>query len=117
MRDMKNVDAQGIGNSKEFGFVSFTTHEDALQALRSINNNPNIFTPARVRVIASISEFLKPSIWVTSRMRYYDLKPSVWVACKIEVKALYCTCRLKYLLNYSDTTYCSVYRDQLWHFL
>ncbi|KDR23731.1 RNA-binding protein 28 isoform X3 [Zootermopsis nevadensis] len=52
MRDMKNVDAQGIGNSKEFGFVSFTTHEDALQALRSINNNPNIFTPARRPIVA-----------------------------------------------------------------
>jgi nucleolar protein 4 len=51
MRDMKNVDAQGIGKSKEFGFVSFTTHEHALQALRNINNNPNIFTSAKVRVI------------------------------------------------------------------
>jgi hypothetical protein len=51
MRDMKNVDAQGIGKSKEFGFVSFTTHEHALQALRNINNNPNIFTSARVSVI------------------------------------------------------------------
>lgn len=51
MRDMKNVDAQGIGKSKEFGFVSFTTHEHALQALRNINNNPNIFTSSRVRII------------------------------------------------------------------
>ena len=50
MRDMRNVDAQGIGKSKEFGFVSFTTHDHALQALRNINNNPNIFTSARVRI-------------------------------------------------------------------
>jgi nucleolar protein 4 len=47
---MRNVDAQGIGMSKEFGFVSFTTHDHALQALRNINNNPNIFTTARVRI-------------------------------------------------------------------
>jgi nucleolar protein 4 len=51
MRDMKNVDAQGLGKSKEFGFVSFTMHDHALQALRNINNNPNIFTSAKVRVI------------------------------------------------------------------
>lgn len=50
MRNMRNVDAQGIGKSKEFGFVSFTTHDHALQALRNINNNPNIFTSARVRI-------------------------------------------------------------------
>ncbi|XP_023719481.1 RNA-binding protein 28 isoform X2 [Cryptotermes secundus] len=52
MRDMKNVDAQGIGKSKEFGFVSFTTHEHALQALRNINNNPNIFTSSRRPIVA-----------------------------------------------------------------
>jgi nucleolar protein 4 len=48
---MKKVDARGIGKSKEFGFVSFTTHDHALQALRNINNNPDIFTSAKVRVI------------------------------------------------------------------
>jgi nucleolar protein 4 len=61
MRDMKNVDAQGIGKSKEFGFVSFATHEHALQALRSINNNPNIFTSARVRVILRGDFYSYPS--------------------------------------------------------
>lgn len=50
MRDLKNVDMKGIGKSKEYGFVSFTTHEDALEALRNINNNPNIFTSNRVRM-------------------------------------------------------------------
>ncbi|XP_011257211.2 RNA-binding protein 28 [Camponotus floridanus] len=44
MRDLKNVDATGKGKSKEYGFVTFTSHEDALKALRSINNNPNIFS-------------------------------------------------------------------------
>ena len=30
MRDLRNVDANGIGKSKGYGFVSYTTHEDAL---------------------------------------------------------------------------------------
>lgn len=48
MRDLKNVDTAGRGKSKEYGFVTFTTHEDALNALRSLNNNPNIFSKSRV---------------------------------------------------------------------
>lgn len=50
MRDLKNVDATGKGKSKGYGFVTFTTHEDALKALRSINNNPNIFSKSKVRL-------------------------------------------------------------------
>jgi len=49
MRNLKNVDATKIGKSKEYGFVAFTTHEDALKALRSLNNNPNIFSKNKVR--------------------------------------------------------------------
>mgnify|MGYP004584061741 CR=1 FL=1 len=48
MRDLKNVDIKGVGKSKEYGFVSFTKHEDALETLRNVNNNPNIFTSKRV---------------------------------------------------------------------
>lgn len=44
MRDRKNVDANGVGISKQYGFVAFTKHENALTALRNLNNNPNIFT-------------------------------------------------------------------------
>ncbi|XP_034195510.2 RNA-binding protein 28 [Osmia lignaria lignaria] len=54
MRDLKNVDMKGVGKSKEYGFVAFTRHEDALETLRNINNNPNIFTPKR-RPIVSFS--------------------------------------------------------------
>ena len=54
MRDLKNIDMKAVGRSKEYAFVSFTTHDDALQALRSINNNPNVFTPKR-RPIVSFS--------------------------------------------------------------
>ncbi|KAK2581868.1 hypothetical protein KPH14_002331 [Odynerus spinipes] len=52
MRDLKNVDAKGIGKSKEYGFVTFTKHEDALKALRAINNNPNIFSPHKRPIVA-----------------------------------------------------------------
>ncbi|XP_014477465.1 PREDICTED: RNA-binding protein 28 isoform X2 [Dinoponera quadriceps] len=51
MRDLKNVDATGRGKSKEYGFVTFTVHEDALKALRSLNNNPNIFSKSRRPII------------------------------------------------------------------
>lgn len=54
MRDLRNVDAKGVGKSKEYGFVSFTKHDDALLALRNINNNPNVFNPKR-RPIVSFS--------------------------------------------------------------
>ncbi|XP_043267883.1 RNA-binding protein 28 [Venturia canescens] len=52
MRDLKNVDEKGVGKSKEFGFVAFTNHEDALKALRSINNNPNIFSKTKRPIVA-----------------------------------------------------------------
>lgn len=55
MRDLRNVDATGKNKSKEYGFVTFTSHEDALKALRSINNNPNIFSKHRVRSYKFIS--------------------------------------------------------------
>ncbi|XP_047369616.1 RNA-binding protein 28-like [Vespa velutina] len=52
MRDLKNIDSKGVGKSKEYGFVTFTKHEDALKALRAINNNPNIFTPHKRPIVA-----------------------------------------------------------------
>ena len=54
MRDLRNVDASGKGKSKEFGFVCFTSHENALHALRALNNNPDIFTPAKVRFLFAV---------------------------------------------------------------
>ncbi|CAG2059089.1 unnamed protein product, partial [Timema podura] len=52
MRDMRNMDAQGVGNSKEYGFVSFSTHEGALHALRKINNNPDVFSRNKRPIVA-----------------------------------------------------------------
>uniref|UniRef100_A0A1B6GH73 RRM domain-containing protein n=1 Tax=Cuerna arida TaxID=1464854 RepID=A0A1B6GH73_9HEMI len=52
MRDLKQIDSKGVNVSKGFGFVSFEKHEDALKALRSINNNPSIFTPNTRPIVA-----------------------------------------------------------------
>ena len=45
----------GVGaekqQSKGFGFVSFSQHEDALLALRNVNNNPNIFSNDRRPIV------------------------------------------------------------------
>ncbi|XP_033218547.1 RNA-binding protein 28-like [Belonocnema kinseyi] len=52
MRNLRKPDANGVGESKEYGFVTFTMHEDALKALRSLNNNPNIFTKNKRPIVA-----------------------------------------------------------------
>ena len=46
MRDFKTSDStspKSVGTSKGHGFVSYTTHESALNALRKVNNNPMVF--------------------------------------------------------------------------
>lgn len=43
MRNLKDLDESGMPKSKGYGFVSYEKHEDALSALRAINNNPEIF--------------------------------------------------------------------------
>lgn len=48
MRNLKKVDPKGQAISKEYGFITFKQHEDALKALRAINNNPNIFNANKV---------------------------------------------------------------------
>uniref|UniRef100_A0A1B6MTY9 RRM domain-containing protein n=1 Tax=Graphocephala atropunctata TaxID=36148 RepID=A0A1B6MTY9_9HEMI len=52
MRNLKQVDSKGVSISKGFGFVSFEKHEDALKALRCINNNPSVFTPTTRPIVA-----------------------------------------------------------------
>lgn len=51
MRNLKKVDPNGVAISKEYGFVTFKQHEDALKALRVTNNNPNIFNSNKVIVL------------------------------------------------------------------
>lgn len=51
MRNLNDVDENGIGKSKGFGFVSFAKHEHALEALRTINNNPKIFKESKRPIV------------------------------------------------------------------
>ena len=48
LRDKGTGDKQ---QSKGFGFVSFSQHEDALLALRNVNNNPEIFSNDRRPIV------------------------------------------------------------------
>lgn len=50
MRNLKKVDPSGAAISKEYGFVTFKEHADALKALRAVNNNPNIFNSNKVNL-------------------------------------------------------------------
>ncbi|XP_067629700.1 RNA-binding protein 28 [Eurosta solidaginis] len=43
MRENKITPEHPKGKSKGFGFMSFSTHQEALIALRKLNNNPSIF--------------------------------------------------------------------------
>ncbi|XP_043205263.1 RNA-binding protein 28-like [Amphibalanus amphitrite] len=51
MRDRRDVSSHPRGQSKEYGFVTFTQHEASLAALRNINNNPEIFTVNRRPIV------------------------------------------------------------------
>jgi len=48
---MKDMTAPNQIISKEFGFVTFEKHEDALMGLRNVNNNPTIFTSERRPIV------------------------------------------------------------------
>ena len=52
MWEKNKFDSKGKHISKEVGFVSFDNHEDALTALRNINNNPTIFSPNKRPIVA-----------------------------------------------------------------
>lgn len=54
MRENKPTASDPTGRTKGFGFVSFKKHDEALAALRKINNNPDIFS-ANHRPIVSFS--------------------------------------------------------------
>ena len=50
MRDMTQVNSQGVGKSRGFAFINFTEHTHALQALRTTNNSPDVFGEKKVSV-------------------------------------------------------------------
>ena len=43
MRDLKHANEEGVGRSLGYAFVNYSKHEHALFALRTLNNNPEIF--------------------------------------------------------------------------
>ena len=49
--DNTKSDENGKPRSKGMGFVEFTEHEHALNALRALNNNPNAFSRARRPIV------------------------------------------------------------------
>ena len=63
MRSSERVDGNGLGRSKGYGFVEFSNHDAALNAVRNINNNPDIFGDLKVRVYPhrAIVNILQPS--------------------------------------------------------
>lgn len=56
MYDRKPVRGEPVGHSLGYGFVEFQEHEHALQALRHLNNNPNIFTANKVSPVTKVTE-------------------------------------------------------------
>lgn len=48
MRENKPSAGYPKGKPKEFGFLSFKTHEEALAVLRKLNNNPKVFSAHHV---------------------------------------------------------------------
>lgn len=51
MRDRKAPAGKGQGQSLGYAFVEFQEHEQALAALRRVNNNPQLFGDQKVRCV------------------------------------------------------------------
>lgn len=59
VRDMNRLDKSGKPRSKRFGFVEFHKHEDALDALRALNNNPSIFGNSQRPIVSFALEDMR----------------------------------------------------------
>lgn len=52
MRDNNITAKHPVGKTKNFGFLKYKEHDDALLVLRKVNNNPSIFTKNRRPIIS-----------------------------------------------------------------
>ncbi|VDM10833.1 unnamed protein product [Wuchereria bancrofti] len=50
-RDRNKLGTSGEAISRGFGFVNFLSHQDALSAMKHLNNNPNIFTKEKRPIV------------------------------------------------------------------
>lgn len=53
MRENKPSLGHPLGKSKGYGFLSFKSHDEALNCLRKVNNNPKVFGKNNVSVYFS----------------------------------------------------------------
>lgn len=51
---MHNLDSNGVGRSRGFGFLEFLKHGDAMKSLLAVNNNPTIFSSDKVNMMLKI---------------------------------------------------------------
>ncbi|VIO93281.1 RNA-binding protein, putative [Brugia malayi] len=70
-RDRNKLGTSGEAVSRGFGFVNFLNHEDALSAMKHLNNNPDIFTKEKRPIVEFSIENL-----VALRLRESRLKKS-----------------------------------------
>ncbi|MCP9261295.1 RNA-binding protein 28 [Dirofilaria immitis] len=71
-RDKSKLDASKEALSRGFGFVNFSSHQDALSAMRHLNNNPDIFTKEKRPIVEFSIENL-----VALRLRESRMKKSL----------------------------------------
>lgn len=62
--------ANEFGNSKGYGFVEFGEHAHALKALRTLNNNPDIFTADKRPIV----EFSVENLVALNRKKFRAIK-------------------------------------------
>ncbi|CAG9539366.1 unnamed protein product [Cercopithifilaria johnstoni] len=70
-RDRNKLSASGEAVSRGFGFVNFLSHQDALSAMKHLNNNPDIFTKEKRPIVEFSIENL-----LALRLRESRLKKS-----------------------------------------